>query len=81
MIWLLPLLAAIFGPSLIFGDGAPGARRAGGGVTIPIAPPQEMVDSALPAVTRARNANAPLVVIDPGHGGRDPGATSPFGSR
>ena len=28
----------------------------------------------------ARGANPPLVVIDPGHGGRDPGATSPFGA-
>ena len=26
-------------------------------------------------------AGRPLVVIDPGHGGRDPGATSPFGGR
>jgi N-acetylmuramoyl-L-alanine amidase len=29
-------------------------------------------------VTEARSANAPLVVIDPGHGGHDPGAASPF---
>ena len=29
--------------------------------------------------TRARGSNPPLVVIDPGHGGRDPGAASPFG--
>jgi N-acetylmuramoyl-L-alanine amidase len=26
-------------------------------------------------------AGRPLVVLDPGHGGRDPGATSPFGGR
>lgn len=34
---------------------------------------------ALPAVTPARGADPPLVVIDPGHGGRDPGAASPYG--
>ena len=30
-------------------------------------------------MTSARGANPPLVVIDPGHGGHDPGAPSPFG--
>ena len=35
-----------------------------------------MQSARLPAVTPARGANPPLVVIDPGHGGRDPGAPS-----
>jgi N-acetylmuramoyl-L-alanine amidase len=52
----------------------------GGGVTIPLVPREETPDEALPAVTSARGENPPLVVIDPGHGGRDPGATSPFGA-
>ncbi len=83
MIWLMTLLATMLGPALIVGDLDPGARApgsGGGGVTIPLAPPDTAADEALPAVTRARGANPPLVVIDPGHGGRDPGATSPFGA-
>ena len=33
---------------------------------------------ALPTVSGARGSNRPIVVIDPGHGGPDPGATSPI---
>ena len=80
MMWLLTLLATMLGPALIAGDGDPGARTPGGGVTIPLVPRDETPDEALPAVTPARGENPPLVVIDPGHGGRDPGATSPFGA-
>ena len=59
------------------GDGAAG----GGGVTIPIRPDAPDRSSLpLPPVTPARGEDPPLVVIDPGHGGRDPGATSPFGA-
>ena len=35
----------------------------------------------LPRIAGAADPGRPLVVIDPGHGGRDPGATSPFGSK
>ena len=35
----------------------------------------------LPPVTPGRGDDPPLVVIDAGHGGRDPGAASPFGGR
>ena len=54
-------------------------RAEGGGVTIPLDPPDADALGPLPAVTRARGDDPPLVVIDPGHGGRDPGAPSPFG--
>ena len=47
------------------------ARR--GSVTVSIAPPVDVV------VSGAAAAGRPIVVIDPGHGGRDPGATSVSG--
>ena len=48
------------------------ARR--GGVTVPIAPAV-----AIP-LTRAKAPGRPIVVIDPGHGGRDPGAVAVSGA-
>lgn len=75
MIWFLPLLLAIFGfgplPDMAGSDG-------NGGVTIPLPPLGADERGPLPPVTPARGDNPPLVVIDPGHGGRDPGAASPF---
>jgi len=35
----------------------------------------------LPRVYGARGADRPLVILDPGHGGRDPGAAARFGGR
>jgi N-acetylmuramoyl-L-alanine amidase len=77
MTYVLALLA-----SLIAWDGLSraGSANAPGGVTVAI----EDEDAArrdlpLPRPTAARTAGAPLVVIDPGHGGRDPGASSPHG--
>lgn len=73
MTWLLAVVAAILGVSGLVtgGDGAPGES-----VVVPLAPPSADPTGPLPAVTRARGENAPLVVIDAGHGGHDPGATS-----
>ena len=76
MSWLLTLLIALFGPAAFGGAGGDGT---GGGVTIPLAPPSADQHGRLPRVTSARGANPPLVVIDPGHGGHDSGAPSPFG--
>jgi N-acetylmuramoyl-L-alanine amidase len=45
-----------------------------GSVTVRIAPAMNVV------VSGARAAGRPIVVIDPGHGGRDPGATAVSGS-
>lgn len=72
MTWLLSILLALTG---VLGSSGPG----GAGVTIAIEPPSADEQGPLPAVTRARGDNPPLVVIDPGHGGHDPGAPSPFG--
>src|SRR3954451_23859811 len=78
MDWLLPLLLAIFGPGLVQGI-VPGAGPDGvPGVNIPLDPLGADEMGPLPRVTAARGENPPLVVIDPGHGGRDPGAASPF---
>jgi N-acetylmuramoyl-L-alanine amidase len=75
MTYVLALLAMLIGwggPS----RGDPAA--APGGVSIPLGTVEPArSDLVLPPVTRARTAEAPLVVIDPGHGGRDPGASSP----
>lgn len=78
MDWLLPLLLAIFGTGFI-----PGATPSDTGGPIPavdisLAPLGADEVGPLPRVTPARGANPPLVVIDPGHGGHDPGAASPF---
>ena len=75
MEWLLAILIAIFGPGLLPGS-AP-AAPGGDGVTIPLDPLGADEGGPLPRVTPARGTNPPLVVIDPGHGGRDPGAASP----
>jgi N-acetylmuramoyl-L-alanine amidase len=38
-------------------------------------------ETTLPRIYGSRDPSRPLVVLDPGHGGKDPGATSPFGGR
>ena len=75
MTWLLGLLLAMLDPAL-FGPDASGGR----GVVIPLAPPSRDELGPLPPVTAARGDNPPLVVIDAGHGGRDPGARSDYAS-
>ena len=72
MTWVLTLLIAIFGP---WPQQSP--ATAGGSVTIPITTGHTAADGRLPAVTAARGIDPPLVVIDAGHGGRDPGSSSP----
>jgi N-acetylmuramoyl-L-alanine amidase len=78
MWWAIQLLLILLGssaPELVSGGGDAEDR----GIEIPLAAPSRSDDDLpLPPVTRARTADAPLVVIDPGHGGRDPGASSPF---
>jgi N-acetylmuramoyl-L-alanine amidase len=72
MDWLFYALVALFWPS------AAPAAPPGQSVTIPLAPLGSDEHGPLPRVTAARGDNPPLVVIDAGHGGRDPGAESPF---
>jgi len=44
------------------------------GITVPIPPAREGLE--LPPVTGSQDPSRPLIVIDPGHGGHDPGAVS-----
>jgi N-acetylmuramoyl-L-alanine amidase len=53
--------------------------RQDGGLTIDLDGPNPTSRTEDPPVLGP--AGRPLVVIDPGHGGRDPGAVSPFGGR
>jgi N-acetylmuramoyl-L-alanine amidase len=50
------------------------------GVTIDLAGAAQS-GAALPRIMGSRDPARPLVVLDPGHGGKDPGATSPYGGR
>jgi N-acetylmuramoyl-L-alanine amidase len=70
----LTVLLGLAGPVRKPADDVP----ASAGYTIELAAIEED-DAGLPPVTPARGDNPPLVVIDPGHGGKDPGATSPHG--
>jgi len=54
----------------------PGKRYS---VTVPIGKPKPALP--LPRIEGPKDARLPLVVIDPGHGGHDPGAISPHGGR
>lgn len=80
MTTLLALILSFlgFGPLGAGSDEAGEAGATEGGVTIALAPPDDEA-VPLPAITPARGENPPLVVIDAGHGGRDPGAISPHG--
>jgi N-acetylmuramoyl-L-alanine amidase len=48
-----------------------------GGITVPLDPPHPL---PIPVVTGARGSKRPLVVIDAGHGGHDPGSQSSDGA-
>lgn len=52
-----------------------------GSVTIPLDPPKPVSTVPLPPVSGARGTNRPLVVIDAGHGGHDPGSIAADGRR
>jgi len=51
------------------------------GVTLDLDKAKAGPSAPLPAVYGSRDPSRPLVVLDPGHGGHDPGAISPFGGR
>ena len=69
---LLAMLQALLVPQM-------SPPRTGVTVTLEAAAPKSTLK--LPRVWGARGTNRPLVVIDAGHGGRDPGAISPHGGQ
>lgn len=81
---LKPVTESLFGRAVrkgrqLFGlDDKPVDPRAAqrGGITVPLDPPRPL---AVPTVTGARGTRRPLVVIDAGHGGHDPGSQSADG--
>jgi N-acetylmuramoyl-L-alanine amidase len=76
--FLLPLLAALLGAML---PGWLAPARPESGVTVELARGGTGPAADLPRILGSRDPARPLVVIDPGHGGRDPGAISPYGGR
>lgn len=81
MEFLATLLTALLGlaPVLAEEAGLAGAEDAGS-LTIPLeVPDRRAAPVNNPPIVGARDPGRPLVVIDPGHGGRDPGAISPHG--
>jgi len=63
--------AALF---VLTGAGRESGTEAAPGVTVSLPPPAPAI-----AVTEARVPGRPIVLIDPGHGGQDPGATAVSG--
>jgi N-acetylmuramoyl-L-alanine amidase len=80
MVFLIPLVAALLAAML---PGVLYPTVAEPGVTISLTGPGGgAADGAdLPRILGSRDPGRPLVVIDPGHGGHDPGAISPYGGR
>lgn len=74
-LFAIPLLALVALLALVL----VGRARQTDGVSIALSPAEDS-GLPLPRVTPARGENAPLVVIDAGHGGRDPGSTSVLGA-
>jgi N-acetylmuramoyl-L-alanine amidase len=75
----LPLLAILLIPIAVFGamvavDRTFGAPGRGLGYVVKVALPEAGRGVGLPPVEGPLDASRPLVVIDPGHGGHDPGA-------
>ena len=72
-------LAALL--SLLLAAVGGGSAAPSGGVTVDLPEARSAAAADLPRIEGPADPERPLVVLDPGHGGRDPGATSPFAGR
>lgn len=82
MAYLAMLLTALLGLLPGLGGASPARRSAAAGeVDIALAGGGPAGGGQLPAIAGSRDPSRPLIVIDPGHGGHDPGAASPHGGR
>ncbi len=77
---VMRLLLCLAFACLCLGGCSKGSGDNGQGVTIDLAHAQRD-NLPLPRIYGSRDPSRPLVVLDPGHGGKDPGAISPFGGR
>jgi N-acetylmuramoyl-L-alanine amidase len=68
--FLMTMIAAALGVAEPAGEGGVAISRVGVAST-----------TDLPPISGSTDPRRPLVVLDPGHGGKDPGATSPYGAR
>lgn len=75
---LLSIWAVFLGLS---GFGGVAGADARDGVSITLREAASVSSIALPPIAGAASPDRPLVVVDPGHGGVDPGAVSPLGRR
>jgi N-acetylmuramoyl-L-alanine amidase len=79
---LTTLLAALLSLAPALAAKLGGGAAEGGSVTIALGAPSRLAARRDdPPILGARDRTRPLVVIDAGHGGRDPGAISPHGGR
>ncbi|MFD1951931.1 N-acetylmuramoyl-L-alanine amidase [Sphingomonas arantia] len=60
---------------------AQGAEMEDGAIVVPLESARPYVPNEVPPVRGGRGSNRPLVVIDAGHGGHDPGAISVYEGR
>lgn len=74
---LFLLLAILFGR---LPEAPPAAPPGDEGVTVDL-PDPAAAPERLPEISGPADPARPLVILDAGHGGHDPGATSPFGNR
>ena len=80
---VLPIITMLMTFSLFSDTGVkiPNAPKDPAAIFIALGAPLPMEPATLPPISGARDPARPLVIIDPGHGGSDPGAISPTGRR
>jgi N-acetylmuramoyl-L-alanine amidase len=68
-------------PSPLTATARPGVSKPAPALPVPPAAPSPSVQAAAPAVPEGKTDRLVIVALDPGHGGEDPGAVGPGGTR